>query len=83
VRERAAAAEVRSLWGLGERGMTSRDDGLESMRRLIQPPCPRCAKRMMLTRVDPHVPGYETRTFDCASCGYSVGEVVKIPPPEP
>jgi C4-type Zn-finger protein len=53
------------------------------MRRTIQPPCPRCGKRMTLTRVDPHTPGYETRTFDCSRCGYSVGEVVKIPSPEP
>jgi predicted RNA-binding Zn-ribbon protein involved in translation (DUF1610 family) len=59
--------------------MTSRDDGLEGMRRQIQPPCPRCGKRMTLRRVDPQVQGYETRTFDCSSCGYSVGEVVKLP----
>src|SRR5271156_6527739 len=67
---------------MGVRGMTSRDEALESMRRTTQPPCPRCGKRMTLTRVDPHTPGYETRPFDCSHCGYSVGEVVKIPSPD-
>jgi hypothetical protein len=76
-------AAVCSLWGTGDRGMTFRDEALESMRRTIQPPRPRCGKRMTLTRVDPHTPGYETRTFDCSHCGYSVGEVVEIPSPEP
>jgi hypothetical protein len=72
-------------WGLhccnrGSRPpMASLDD--ESIRRPAQPPCPRCGKRMTLRRVDPHTPGYETRTCDCSSCGYSVGEVVKTPPP--
>jgi ribosomal protein L37E len=40
-------------------------------------------RHFALRRVDPHTQGYETRTFDCASCGYSVGEVVKIPPRQP
>jgi C4-type Zn-finger protein len=64
--------------------MTSRDEALESTRRTIQPPCPRCGKRMTLTRVDPHSPACEIRSFDCLRCGYSVGEIVKImPSPEP
>jgi hypothetical protein len=75
-------AAVCSLSGTGDRGMTFRDEALD-MRRTIQPPCPRCGELMTLTRVDPHTPGYETRTFDCSHCGYSVGEVVKIPSPEP
>jgi hypothetical protein len=78
---RVSEAAVCSLWGTGDRGMTFRDEALD-MRRTIQPPCPRCGKRMTLTRVDPHTPGYETRTFDCSHCG-SVGEVVKIPSQEP
>jgi hypothetical protein len=82
-RLRVSEAAVCSLWGRGDRGMTFRDEALESMRWTTQPPCPRCGKRMTLTRVDPHTPGYETRTFDCSHCGYSVGEVVKIPSPEP
>jgi predicted RNA-binding Zn-ribbon protein involved in translation (DUF1610 family) len=58
-------------WGMGARGMTSRDEALESMQRTIQPPCPRCGKRMTLTRVDPHSPAHQVRTLDCLRCGYS------------
>jgi hypothetical protein len=64
--------------------MTSHDEALESTRRTIDPPCPRCGKRMTLTRVDPQSPAYAMRTFDCLRCGYSVDEIVKImPSPEP
>jgi predicted RNA-binding Zn-ribbon protein involved in translation (DUF1610 family) len=47
------------------------------------PPCPRCGKRMTLSSVEPQIPGYEIRNFECPSCGYAVGELVKILPREP
>jgi hypothetical protein len=45
---------------------------------IVRPPCPRCNDRMMLTRIEPHTPGYELRTFECPTCDYSGGEVVKF-----
>jgi hypothetical protein len=33
----------------------------------IHPPCPLCGSEMMLTRIEPEDPGYETRMFECLS----------------
>jgi predicted RNA-binding Zn-ribbon protein involved in translation (DUF1610 family) len=63
--------------------MPSRDITTAAIRLLVRPPCPRCGGRMMLRHITPQTPGYEVRTFECPSCGYSTGEVVKLPPIEP
>jgi transposase-like protein len=44
---------------------------------LSLPTCPRCWALMWLTRIEPDKPGYDNRTFVCASCDYTITETVK------
>jgi predicted RNA-binding Zn-ribbon protein involved in translation (DUF1610 family) len=62
--------------------MPARDHPIASSQP-TKPPCPRCGQRMILTNVEPQAPDYEIRNFECASCGYAVGDLVKNPPREP
>jgi hypothetical protein len=47
-----------------------------SSRAVTRPPCPKCGTTMTLTRVEPHMPGYDMRTFECPTCNHSESEVV-------
>jgi hypothetical protein len=31
-----------------------------------RPPCPQCGGQMMVARIQPHAPGIEERTYECA-----------------
>jgi hypothetical protein len=45
---------------------------------MLQPPCPKCATPMWIARIEPHGPGVERRTFECASCDHSEIEIVNF-----
>jgi tRNA(Ile2) C34 agmatinyltransferase TiaS len=52
-----------ATWGYQERIMQ-----LSAIIEIERPPCPKCGKRMLLTRIVPGEPGYDTRTFECEEC---------------
>jgi hypothetical protein len=33
-----------------------------------RPPCSKCGRPLMLTRIEPEEPGFDQRTYYCASC---------------
>jgi hypothetical protein len=33
-----------------------------------RPPCSKCGRPLMLTRIEPEKPGFDQRTYYCASC---------------
>ena len=35
----------------------------------IPPACPKCGQTMTLTRIDPHTPSVDQRSFECEGCG--------------
>jgi len=35
-----------------------------------RPPCPQCGAQMMVERIQPHAPGIEERTYQCAKCRF-------------
>jgi hypothetical protein len=47
-----------------------------SARTISQPACPNCATSMLIARIDPHGPGTDRRTFECANCDHSEIEIV-------
>jgi hypothetical protein len=34
----------------------------------LRPPCSKCGRPLMLTRIEPDEPGYDLRTYFCAAC---------------
>jgi hypothetical protein len=44
----------------------------------IIPPCPRCATKMLLSRLEPDTPNHDKRTFECPACRNEHSEVVKF-----
>lgn len=34
----------------------------------IRPPCSKCGRPMVLTRIEPEEPGFDLRTYCCAAC---------------
>jgi hypothetical protein len=34
----------------------------------LRPPCGRCGRPLILTRIDPEAPGLDLRTYYCAAC---------------
>ena len=34
----------------------------------LRPPCSKCARPSILTRIEPEEPGYDLRTYYCATC---------------
>lgn len=42
-----------------------------------RPPCPTCATPMWLTRISPHKPDHDERTFECPVCEIEHMAVVK------
>ena len=46
---------------------------------LTQPKCPQCGAKMWLVGIESdEEPGYDIRTFECASCDVSTAERVKF-----
>ena len=39
----------------------------------IRPPCSKCGRPLVLTRIEPEEPGFDLRTYYCAAC-----EVVEV-----
>lgn len=44
-----------------------------------RPPCSKCGALMVLTRIEPELPGHEQHTFECSACAHEQSEVVKYP----
>jgi transposase-like protein len=42
-------------------------DDLRSKERPA-PPCARCGARLWLTRIEPRLPGFDCRSFECSKC---------------
>ena len=42
-----------------------------------RPPCPQCGAQMMVMRIQPHTPGIDERTYQCAKCGFVEKLLVK------
>jgi predicted RNA-binding Zn-ribbon protein involved in translation (DUF1610 family) len=36
---------------------------------IVRPPCPKCGREMVITRIEPDRLGYDLRTFECTKCG--------------
>jgi hypothetical protein len=34
----------------------------------IRPPCSKCSRPLILTRIEPEEPGFDLRTYYCAGC---------------
>jgi hypothetical protein len=34
----------------------------------LRPPCSRCGRPLVLTRIEPEEPGFDLRTYYCADC---------------
>ena len=34
----------------------------------LRPPCSKCARPLILTRIEPEEPGYDLRTYYCTTC---------------
>jgi hypothetical protein len=34
----------------------------------LRPPCSKCGKPLILTRIEPEEPGFDLRTYYCAAC---------------
>jgi hypothetical protein len=34
----------------------------------IRPPCSKCGRPLILTRIEPEEPGFDLRTYYCAAC---------------
>jgi hypothetical protein len=34
----------------------------------LRPPCSKCGRPLLLTRIEPEEPGFDLRTYYCASC---------------
>jgi endogenous inhibitor of DNA gyrase (YacG/DUF329 family) len=45
---------------------------------IARPPCPECATPMMRSRIEPHGPGLDRRTFECPECSESISEIVNF-----
>jgi hypothetical protein len=43
-----------------------------------RPACPKCSGPMDLTRIEPHKPGFDRRSFECPACQHSESSVVKF-----
>ena len=43
----------------------------------IRPPCSKCGRPLILTRIEPEEPGFDLRTYYCAACEDT--EVVMVP----
>lgn len=37
----------------------------------IRPPCSRCGRPLILTKIEPEEPGFDLRTYYCAACADS------------
>jgi predicted RNA-binding Zn-ribbon protein involved in translation (DUF1610 family) len=49
---------------------TSSQPTIQTKYAVYQCPCPQChGGTLMISRIEPHGPGYELRTFECAKCG--------------
>jgi hypothetical protein len=35
----------------------------------LRPPCSRCGRPLLLTRIEPEEPGFDLRMYYCAFCG--------------
>jgi hypothetical protein len=35
----------------------------------LRPPCSKCCKPLILTRIEPEEPGFDLRVYYCAHCG--------------
>jgi predicted RNA-binding Zn-ribbon protein involved in translation (DUF1610 family) len=49
-----------------------------SSRAITRPSCPKCGTTMVFTRIVPHAPGHDLRTFECPTCEHVETEVVKF-----
>jgi hypothetical protein len=36
----------------------------------LRPPCSKCGRPLMLTRIEPEEPGFDLRTYYCAFCQF-------------
>jgi hypothetical protein len=54
-------------------------DSIQTQYPISRRPCPKCSEEMMITRIEPDIPGYDLRTFECTTCGqeaFSLGTCV-------
>lgn len=49
--------------------MSLSDNSRLSPNAQIPPACPKCGQSMTLTRIDPHTPGMDQRSYECENCG--------------
>jgi hypothetical protein len=48
----------------------------------LRPPCSRCGRPLILTRIIPEDPGFDLRVYFCAACDASETVIVAIHPAE-
>jgi hypothetical protein len=48
------------------------------LQNIVGPSCPRCGTRMWLALIEPDLPDYDRRTFQCTACSYELSLVVKF-----
>ena len=46
----------------------------------LRPPCSRCGRPLILTRIEPEEPGFDLRTYYCAACEDSEVIVAAVRP---
>jgi len=74
---RASVAES-SEYSRLQKESTKRSSTHASSRAITRPRCPKCGTTMVLTRIVPHAPGDDLRTFECPTCEHVENEVVKF-----
>ena len=55
----------------------TRDTPVATGSNVSLPDCPRCHTKMLLRRIVPDKPDFETRTFECPGCGFKNSELVR------
>jgi len=45
---------------------------------IVRPTCSKCGAPLWLTRVEPDIPGFARRTFECPRCQNRSSEVIEL-----
>jgi hypothetical protein len=46
----------------------------------LRPPCSKCGKPLLLTRIEPEEPGFDLRIYYCASCAANETIIAPVGP---
>jgi ribosomal protein S14 len=44
----------------------------------LRPPCSKCGRPLLLTRIEPEEPGFDLRIYYCAGCGSNEAVIAPV-----